>query len=923
MTAPLIPGDSHAAAPPLVGRAREQALLAACFAAALAGRGGLALLGGEAGIGKTALARALGREAEARGARVLAGRCYDLSETPPYGPWAEILAGLPAATDPRAPLAGSLDPTDAPDAGGRTALFARVRAALAEATAERPLVALLDDLHWADAASLRLLRYVAHHLDALPLLLVATYRADELTRHHPLYALLPLLAREAPTTRVDLQPLDGAAVRALVGARYALAPGDEDQLVAYLQARAAGNPFYLGELLRTLEEVALLRPATPAAAWALGDLAGARIPPLLRQVIDARLARLGEEARRLLTVAAVIGQEFPPALWAAVGGVAEEALLDILERAVEARLLEEAPDGARARFAHPLVRETLYAGVLPSRRRVWHRRVGEALLADADDATADPDAVAYHFRQAGDPRAAAWLVRAGERAQRANAWLMAAERYEAALALRARDEPSESTAARGWLLARLALLRRYTDPARAAGYLDLAARQAAEHGDATLAAHAHFGRGLVLCFAGAIRQGLAELAAGVAALDALPAADRARLADPLEYAGVSPGERGHRGTLAFWLALSGRHREALGLTSQALPTGDAPAEDADVQHGLGFALAGLGRPDGALAAFARARASYRAAGHDFHAGWVGLHELCWAALPYHADRLDARRALAAEATDAWTRASGVYPELPPRLAGLPLLLLEGNWAEARRLALAAPAAGWSAPRHLVAATVLGPLARAQGNAALAWAIVREGLPDGPATAPGNARFLTAGALQRLAAALALDAGDLAAAQAWLEAHDRWLAWSDATLGRAESDLLWAAHYRAAGAPTLAREHAAQALAAATEPRQPLALLAAHRALGELDTAAGHHDDAATHLAASLALAEACAAPYERALTLLAMAELRADDGPAATTLLAEARALCDPLGAAPALARADALAARLAPIMVPPSATPA
>ncbi|HET8629014.1 MAG TPA: AAA family ATPase [Thermomicrobiales bacterium] len=899
---------------PLVGRERERALLESCLAAALAGQGGLALIGGEAGIGKTALAEALGRAAEERGARFLVGRCYDLGETPPYGPWAAILARLPAAADPEVPLAGILHAADAPAGGSRTALFSRVGAALADAAAARPLVLLLDDLHWADPASLRLLRYVARQLDALPLLLVATYRDDELTRHHPLYALFPLLAREAPTTRVALPRLDDAAVRALVAARHPLARRDEDRLVAYLQARAAGNPFYLGELLHALEEVGLLRPATPpAAGWALGDLTGAPIPPLLRQVVEGRVARLGEEARRLLTVAAMIGQEVPLALWAAVGGADEEALLDVVERAAEARLLEEAPDGTLARFAHPLVREVLYAGVTPSRRRVWHRRVGEALAAGPRP---DPDAVAYHFRQAGDPRAAAWLVRAGERAQRAYAWLMAAERYEAALALG--DEPGEPPATRGWLLARLALLRRYTDPARAAGYLDLAAQQAAEHGDATLAAHARFGRGLVLCFTGAIRPGLAELAAGAAALDALPPTERARLG-PLERAGVSPGVHGHRGTLAFWLALSGQHRDALALAGPAPPAGDA-----DAQHALGFALAGRGRPGEARAAFTRARAAYRALGHDFHIGWVGLHELCWAVLPYHADDLAERRALAAEAVDAWTRASGVYPEIPPRLAGLPLLFVEGDWAEARRLALAAPATGWSAPRRLVAATVLGPLARAQGNADSANAVVRVGLPDGPATAPGGARFFVALALQRLAAALALDDGDLAAARAWLDAHDRWLAWGESLLGRAEGDLLWATYHRARGDPDRARQAAERALTYATEPRQPLALLAAHRLVGELAAEGGDHAGAAAHLAEALALAGACVAPYERALTLLALAGLRAaaGDTAGAREAIDEARAVCDPLGAAPALARVDALATRLPAAAPVPSAAP-
>ena len=168
-------------------------------------------------------------------------------------------------------------------------------------------------------------------------------------------------------------------------------------------------------------------------------------------------------------------------------------------------------------------------------------------------------------------------------------------------------------------------------------------------------------------------------------------------------------------------------------------------------------------------------------------------------------------------------------------------------------------------------------------------------------------------LQRLAAALALDAADLLLARAWLEAHDRWLAWAGAVLGLADGHLSWAAYHRTSGDLSAAREYAERALTHATDPRQPLALLTAHRLLGELDTAASRHADAQTHLAAAMELAEACAAPYERALTLLALAELRlaTGDRPMATATLAEARALLEPLEARPALARADALAARL------------
>jgi DNA-binding CsgD family transcriptional regulator len=195
------------------------------------------------------------------------------------------------------------------------------------------------------------------------------------------------------------------------------------------------------------------------------------------------------------------------------------------------------------------------------------------------------------------------------------------------------------------------------------------------------------------------------------------------------------------------------------------------------------------------------------------------------------------------------------------------------------------------------------------------------LPYGAATAPGDCYFATGVGMLRLAAALTIAAGDFGAAQVWLEAHDRWLAWSGSVLDQADGQLLWTAYHRAADDMSKAMHHAQQALAHANEPRQPLALLAAHRALGELDTDTGRYADAATHLDQALGLAEACAAPYERALTLLALAALYGATGKRADAgrVLDEARVICTPLGAKPALARADALAARLVATLPQPS----
>ncbi|HEX6737670.1 MAG TPA: AAA family ATPase, partial [Vicinamibacteria bacterium] len=853
-------------------------MLSKQLADALEGCGSLVLVGGEAGIGKTALAEALCREAAERGALALVGRCYDLSETPPYGPWLELFAGYPSGGN-LPPLPPVFAARGVPgEVTSQGALFRQVHEFLAALVAQRPAVVLLDDLHWADPASLDLLRYLARYVATLRLLLLVTYRADELTRRHPLSQLLPLLVREAHAERLDLRPLAGDDIRALVGRRYHLPEPDEARLVGYLEQHAEGNPFYAGELLRTLEEERLLRPAP--GGWQLGDLRSVPVPALLRQVIDGRLARLGEDAQRLLAIAAVIGQEVPLALWGAVGGVEEEALGDAIERAVEAHVLEETPDGLRARFVHALIREALYEGVLPSRRRTWHRRVAEALLAAPGP---DPDAVAYHLRQAGDPRAAEWLIRAGGRAERAYAWLTAAERYEAALTLLEGDEARAGE--RAVILLRLAQLRRYADPRQGVAYLEEAERLAAEAGDAALAAAALFDQGHLRCLADDYSVGLAQLAAALPALEALPAAARARLPTPA-ILGVPPAERDryHRGVLVAQLAHAGRFAEAR--AASEWPGRRAPGRTSRELGGLAGMYAALGESERARQAFAAATEAQRAAGQHHEVGTMLWVELEAVVLPYLADQPAERRRLAAEAEAAWARGSGAQLG-PPRALALPVLYLEGGWAEARQLALAAletARGGW----RLFSTSYLGPLARAQGDAALAWRCIHEAVPAGPATPPGEVLFYGALPAQRLAAALALDAGDLPTARVWLEMHDRWLAWSGTIVGLAEGALGWAAYHRAAGDLTAAREHAARALAHATEPRQPLALLAAHRMLGELDAALDRPAEAAVHLEQALALAGACAAPYERALTLLALAELRGAAGERA-----EARALLD------------------------------
>lgn len=916
---------------PLVGRSHELTEMRECLDAALEGHGSLVLIGGEAGIGKTSLVGTIAREALLQNALVLTGHCYDLTTTPPYGPWMEVLRISSTANVPdtaRTLLQGT---AEIEGVQNQNELFEQVWTVFAELAATQPLVLVLEDLHWSDPASLDLLRFIARRVSDVPMLLLATYRDDEITRHHPLYRLLPILVREAQTERIDLRRLDEANIRTLVLGHYPLAAGAVTSLVAYLQKHTEGNPFFLTEVLRTLEGERLLYQANDV--WQIGELAHAPVPPLVRQVIEGRLARLDDGARSLLELAAMIGQVAPFDLWQAVSHVDIEEVLDGAEQAIEAHLLEPSADGASVCFTHALIREAVYESILPPRRRSRHRQIGDALAATHDS---DPDEVAHHFQQIGDPRAIDWLIRAGERAQRTYAWATASERF--ATAARLMEGDRDRAGERAWLLNRLGMSMRWTNPERGAAYLEESARVAEGAGDLELAAHARAYHGLLLCFTGKVRQGISTMEPAVADLDALAPEERRDVAG-----GVNPA----KGAFALWLGIVGRYHEskvraeevlaeltlheidAIAFKASDIGTWDRGSQ-AGTQAGgscltVARSLSMLGQPDESQQMYARSADIYTSIKHFGMVYTTNVNELWELAVPYQCDHLQRREQVAMATATSWTQAQGAMrADVSLRITRLPLLVVEGDWADMRELAIQFRQAHRNVPMHLRAMAALGTVSRAQGDTELAWKQVREGLPHGPNHESGDTEFLTATILQRLAVSLALDSGDLPLARTWLEASDRWLAWSGAVLGQAEIGLLWAMYLEATGDRVTARQRAIEALALAGLPRQPLVLLAIQRYLGQLATVDGHHADAEHYLAESLTLADRCAAPFERASTLVAMAELRIATGQhaEARALLDEARAICVSLHAAPTIARIDALQNRLAEQAAPAQVYP-
>ena len=422
----------------MVGRADALRSLQCRLEGALHGQGALALISGVAGIGKTALALAFTAHAQQLGATTAIGRSYESGARPPYAAWQNLIANLEAA--------GVVEPVTLPDPFGagppaRSAwqLMQAVVGALSAAAAVRPLVIALDDLQWADQETLDLLEVATRGVEKLPILVLATYRSDEVHRRHPLSDSLPILHRDRRVEAIALSPLSLADVALLVEAR--LGPSSPE-LASFLRARSEGNPFFAIELLRDLaEQGRLLKDADGRLVPPTGTV---QVPEMLRQVVSRRVTRLGLEVETLLKVAAVIGEEWQLPILEAVIGWPEEPLLGALELALEAQVIAPAGEQAESyRFAHGLIREVLYDQQVSRRRRHVHARIAEAIATSqpANEQSRDRTAaLAYHFAAAEDwSPAARYAIAAGDAARDRFASRSASQFYQQALDALARS----------------------------------------------------------------------------------------------------------------------------------------------------------------------------------------------------------------------------------------------------------------------------------------------------------------------------------------------------------------------------------------------------------------------------------------------------------------------------------------------------
>ena len=386
--APSAEGPPEAARGAFVGREAELSELLGGLEEALLGQGRLFLLVGEPGIGKSRLADELTRRARVRGATVLTGRCWEAGGAPAYWPWVQALRTYVRESDPDvlrsqlgagAPYLAQIvpelreqfpdlsEPISLESEADRFRLFDAVAEFLRNATKHRPLVLALDDLHAADTPSLLLLQFVARELDSMRVVLVGAYRDIDPLPTQPLTAVTTELARERVTRRLLLGGLSQDEV-----AEYVELTASEiasPKLAVALHGETEGNPLFVGETVRLLavEGVADAEPT-------IG------IPQTVRDVISRRLAHLSEECNRDLMFASVLGREFALDALARVSGVGEDDLLETLEEAIAGRVVSEIPGSSgRLRFAHVLIRDTLYEGLSSVRRAQLHRAATAAL----------------------------------------------------------------------------------------------------------------------------------------------------------------------------------------------------------------------------------------------------------------------------------------------------------------------------------------------------------------------------------------------------------------------------------------------------------------------------------------------------------------------------------------------------------------
>jgi ATP/maltotriose-dependent transcriptional regulator MalT len=490
---------------PLVARDRELDRLRAAFEQAAGGTATAMLISGDAGVGKTRLTEELASAAREKGGVVLTGRCLDAGESGlPYLPFAEAIAQVPdreqavldhpalarlfpdvilPAGERREANLSSITAV-VPGIGGRVGnrpeqdigqlqLFDAVHALLTDLAAERPVLLVLEDLHWADGSTRRLLSFLVARLREQRILIVGTYRGDDLHRRHPLRPLLAELVRQPALERLDLTPFNNADSRVFVAALADEAVPDD--LVREVAGRSEGNAFFAEELLAAYTED------------------GESLPATLVDVLLSRVERLSETTQHVVRVASVSGRRVPHADLLAVVELPESELEEALREAVQHHVLvaQRYKSMDFYAFRHALLREAVYGDLLPGERVRLHAAYARH-LASSQGPRGAAGALAHHSLESHQlPQALSASITAGREANAAGAPAEALEHFEAALKLWEAVSPAE----RPPDITETKLVRKASfaagssgDPERAVSFARSAVKLSDEAGDLAMAA---------------------------------------------------------------------------------------------------------------------------------------------------------------------------------------------------------------------------------------------------------------------------------------------------------------------------------------------------------------------------------------------------------------------------------------------------
>jgi len=443
-----------------VGRESERMTFSHCLDQAAHGQGNVIMIAGGPGVGKTRLACEGCAGASSKGFLVLVGNCYDRNDPIPFGPLVEMLEANASVLNKSAlrdalgndsseiarlmPQLRRLFPDIAPSIEpsaeqSREILFTAISELLARAAADRPVLILLEDLHWADEGTLSLLGYIARRIVRLPVIIVGTHRDTELDAGGPLAKTLDELIRLRVIERVNLRGLPLNAVAEMIQTLSAREP--PEALVSLIYSNTEGNPFFVEELFRHLFERGRLTDTDGEFRQDL-HLIEVDIPQNLRLVIGRRLARLSRETRKMLDTAAIIGRSFTFELLEASSTVEADRLIDSVESAERAGLISSTLEyrEAKFRFSHELIRQAVMVDISAPRRQRLHLQIAKGLESVCAGALEDHvNDLAYHLLQAGtaaDPdKTVHYLALTTERAIQQSAYSAALQHSQSALEL--------------------------------------------------------------------------------------------------------------------------------------------------------------------------------------------------------------------------------------------------------------------------------------------------------------------------------------------------------------------------------------------------------------------------------------------------------------------------------------------------------